>query len=1031
MPILNKRVAIYFNSMKRRENMFFFKLLLLASLVIVNVSFAGSPLIKVDFDVSGRTSNEVSEANYIPWVVTGVASKDTTISGVKIKVEKGSVGTAIKTNWYKGIVQAPYYAKLVGDGILVENGNAGGELSLSFSGLSAGTHSLLTYLNNVDAPTAYTYSKIDVYVNGVKTLSNLVPSNRAVTKAEATTAYVTFNVSAGATATIRFVPSSSATFKNVTINGFELNVENSLKQAQNPSPLDLEDHAEAVSNALTLSWSAAAGANKHRVYVGVDSTSVVNATTSSTEYKGEQTGTTYKVDGLYGLNSYYWRIDEVDGSGVVTRGNVWKFRLARLAFEGAEGYGRMARGGRGGKVVYVTNLNDSGAGSLRAAVENDIGPRTIVFKVAGVITLKSRLTLSSSYVTVAGQTAPGKGITIRSAPFGNGGNDNIFRFIRLRLGAGPTFDGMGMAGSKFSIFDHCSISWTIDEAFSSRNAKNMTLQRTLISEALNIAGHQNYPAGTGHGYAATISGDIGSFHHNLLAHNAGRNWSLGGGLDADGNYAGRLDIFNNVVYNWLNRATDGGAHEVNFTNNYYKEGPATTLHLMLSADLEGAGGGSQSYYYSGNVLQSASGSFTCDGSNNECGRRYTLSNGQVLNWDVFVTKPFFPSYATVQTAKAAYKDVLSDVGASMPFFDNHDTRIIEETKKGSYTYTGSVGKLKGIIDKESDVGGFESYPSTSWADDYDTDLDGLPDWWEVMYGYNPKSAAGDFSDANADRKQDGYTELERFLEWMARPNYKIEDGETQVVDLSTFTKGYGSGTYVLTDIPSGVVASVSGSKMSVSLSASFGGVAYITYKFTDSVGDTFTRKIGVRGNAPATQEAAAIAKCGAGSSKQSVVQGDSIVGFCYTWTGATTVAVSGFPSSLDINIDESAKKVTISGRVTDAAGEYAFSVNTVGAATNATKTGLITVTDMTSLDQKNINPKINTIVKDGYVYLRGVPSDVQITVTDISGKHLMVQKTLRNFNSEVALDLRNISNGFYIIQVKGKNLQKRIKISKK
>ena len=96
-----------------------------------------------------------------------------------------------------------------------------------------------------------------------------------------------------------------------------------------------------------------------------------------------------------------------------------------------------------------------------------------------------------------------------------------------------------------------------------------------------------------------------------------------------------------------------------------------------------------------------------------------------------------------------------------------------------------------------------------------------------MYGYNPKSAAGDFSDANADRKQDGYTELERFLEWMARPNYKIEDGETQVVDLSTFTKGYGSGTYVLTDIPSGVVASVSGSKMSVSLSASFGGVAYI------------------------------------------------------------------------------------------------------------------------------------------------------------------------------------------------------------
>src|SRR5690606_24523908 len=191
-------------------------------------------------------------------------------------------------------------------------------------------------------------------------------------------------------------------------------------------------------------------------------------------------------------------------------------------------------------VVYVDNLNDSGPGSLREAVTNNVGPRTIVFNVGGIIQLKSRLVLTDRYVTIAGQTAPGKGICIRSAPFGIGADDAIVRFIRLRLGGGRTADGMGMNGDH-SIMDHCSISWTIDEAFSSRGAKNITLQRTLISEALNAAGHKNYPEGTEHGYAATIGGVKGSFHHNLLAHNNGRNWSMGGQLDANNNLSGWLD----------------------------------------------------------------------------------------------------------------------------------------------------------------------------------------------------------------------------------------------------------------------------------------------------------------------------------------------------------------------------------------------------------------------------------------------------------------------------------------------------------
>src|SRR5690606_27665310 len=130
----------------------------------------------------------------------------------------------------------------------------------------------------------------------------------------------------------------------------------------------------------------------------------------------------------------------------------------------------------------------------------------------------------------------------------------------------------------------------------SRSARNITLQRTLISECLNVAGHQNYDPGTEHGYAASISGDVGSFHHNLLAHCAGRNWSLAGGLDGNGDFAGRLDIFNNVVYNWRHRTTDGGAHEVNFVGNYYKPGASTTQRVALNAQYENFPG-TQRYFF--------------------------------------------------------------------------------------------------------------------------------------------------------------------------------------------------------------------------------------------------------------------------------------------------------------------------------------------------------------------------------------------------------------------------------------------------
>ena len=813
-------------------------LLAAGSLVVASNAFAGSPVVKVDFDMSGRNSSEVTEPNYVPWVVTGVTSKDTTLSGVKI----GIAGSGnLKANWYKAGVQSPSYAKLVCDGVMVENG---GNITLTFSNLAAGTHSLLLYINNVDGVAAS--NSIDVYVNNSKQAS-VKPTNRALSTSEAAIAYVTFSVSGTSASTA--VKLNTGT---ITLNGFELDVPNVAAQAKSPSPTDLDYHAPHENGTLTLSWTAASSAKKHQVYFGTDSASVLKATTATTSiYKGEQTATTYKVSNTNPLQTYYWRVDEVDANGTVTAGNVWSFKPGRLAFEGAEGYGRNAVGGRGGKVVYVTNLNDDGAGSLREACTADIGPRTIMFKVAGMIQLKSRLVCNQDYVTIAGQTAPGKGITIKSAPIGFTGKDMVIRFMRVRLGYGATYDGMGLTGGDHSILDHASISWTIDEAFSSRGGKNLTLQRTLISEALDVADHQNYAAGTGHGYAATIGGDIGSFHHNLLAHNAGRNWSLGGGLDGNGYYAGRLDIFNNVVYNWKSRVTDGGAHEVNFVGNYYKEGVGTTLHgYTLRAQFEGTGKGSQAYYYHNNILQAANGSFTCDGKNDNCGREYTLSGGQVLDWEPWNSKPFFASYATVQSASAAYKDVLSDVGQSMPILDNHDQRMIRETKSGTYSVVGSVGKTKGIPDRETDaidtasIKGWEPYPSVSRADDYDSDLDGLPDWWENMYGYNPKSKSGDFSDANKDRLGDGWTELERYLEWMARAHYTFAKGETQVIDLAQFTKGYDNGSYTVS-APNGVTATVSGSKMTVKLADNFGGVGYVKFTLKDNAGDTFSRYIGV------------------------------------------------------------------------------------------------------------------------------------------------------------------------------------------
>jgi hypothetical protein len=832
-----------------------------AAALLTTLSHA-APL-KVDLNRAGRPDSEVNEVGYVAWAIPDANSTSRTFDNVTVTLTRvGTVGTGLTTNWYAAGVRPPINAKLVNDGITVRDGNAGGQIELRIRGLSPGPHTLTTYHNTWDNPATNSFGPIDISVNGDLVVNDLVPSNRAATNAEAPVFYWEFEIEEGADLVVRFAAEtiSSATSRNVVINGFEIDTPEPKRQARHPIPLDADEHVDADTGQLVLAWEAAPTAILHDVYFGTDRAAVAEANRTSPLFVGSQEHTTYEAAGLYSILTYYWRIDEVDALGKTTRGNVWYFRPRQLAFADAEGYGRFARGGRGGRVVHVTTLADYNQaageapiiGSLRYAIERESGPRTIVFDVGGLITLKSRITVNQPYITIAGQTAPGKGICLRGHTLGlSGARDVIVRYLRARPGniSGTTIDGMGMQGSDHSILDHCSISWSIDEAFSSRSARNITLQRTLISEALNAAGHQNYPPGTRHGYAASIGGDVGSFHHNLLAHNYGRNWSLAGGLDGSGFFAGRLDIRNNVVYNWSTRTTDGGAHQVNFVGNFYKPGPATRQFRALIADYDKFPG-TQQYYFAGNVMP---GHF--DETNQDAGRTARGSNGGSIptTYSPWVDEPFFPSHIDTQSARLAYKRVLSDVGANQPMLDDQDSRVIEETLQGTYRYSGSVTGLPGIPDSQSDVGGWEDYPEVSRPSTWDTDRDGLPDWWEASHHTNRSSEPGDFSDANADPDRDGFTQLDDYLEWMALPRFRTVRNEAVNIDLRPLSRGFtNQPVFTASGATNGTVrVQQNGKWVRFKPSHNFVGLGLFEFTVTDAEGSSMTRTIGVHIEPPA------------------------------------------------------------------------------------------------------------------------------------------------------------------------------------
>ncbi|MCI1681238.1 MAG: polysaccharide lyase [Bacteroides sp.] len=450
------------------------------------------------------------------------------------------------------------------------------------------------------------------------------------------------------------------------------------------------------------------------------------------------------------------------------------------SFPGAEGGGMYSFGGRGGKVITVTNLNDRGPGSLREACETG-GARIVVFNVAGIIRIKTPIIVRAPYITIAGQTAPGDGVCIAGESFWVNTHDVVVRHMRFRRGetnVGRRDDAFGGNPVGNIMIDHCSCTWGLDENISFYRhmfspgpgykelklpTVNVTIQNTISAKALDTYNHA---------FGSTLGGENCSFMRNLWASNSGRNPSIG--------WNGIFNFVNNVLYNWVHRSVDGGDYTAlyNIINNYYKPGPLTKIdspvgHRFVKPE---AGRSKLGYFVFGRVY--------CHGNVMEGNETVTKDNwaggvqveeqpntdGYTANmkWD----EPFPMPQLTIMSAKDTYKFVLKNVGANIPCRDIVDERIINEVETGKAYYAEGLDPdsfyqfkyrrlpkdsyKEGIITDIKQVGGYPEYKGTPYVD---TDKDGMPDAWEKANGLNPN----DSSDANKDCTGDGYTNIEKYI----------------------------------------------------------------------------------------------------------------------------------------------------------------------------------------------------------------------------------------------------------------------------
>ncbi|KAF2508314.1 pectinesterase family protein [Flavobacterium foetidum] len=462
------------------------------------------------------------------------------------------------------------------------------------------------------------------------------------------------------------------------------------------------------------------------------------------------------------------------------------------AFPGAEGYGKYVTGGRGGKVIYVTNLNDSGAGSLREAI-NQAGPRIVVFKVSGNIELKSELNITDN-ITIAGQTAPGGGITLKDYNVKVRGNNIILRYLRFRMG--DTYDvendALGGRFQKNIIVDHCSMSWSTDECVSFYQNENFTMQWCIISESLRNSVH----AKGAHGYGGVWGGKNASFHHNLLAHHDSRNPRLGEYANDIFAKTDLVDIRNNVIYNWGGNSCYGGdAMNVNLVNNYWKPGPGTsnsTKERILStgrsldttSPLYGIWG---KYFVDGNYVVGSERA-TQDNWTYGVYSQFHGSQLPVSDADKAALKlstPHASGEITTHSATKAYQLVLDNAGANL-FRDAVDKRAVDDTRSGTASImNGGNGSTNGYIDTPSATGGWPVLPTGTAP--VDTDGDGMPDAWETEKGLNPASAA----DGNLKTVDGVYTNIEVYINSLVNHITAVQNGSLDVyVNPQNFVEKY-------------------------------------------------------------------------------------------------------------------------------------------------------------------------------------------------------------------------------------------------
>lgn len=419
------------------------------------------------------------------------------------------------------------------------------------------------------------------------------------------------------------------------------------------------------------------------------------------------------------------------------------------AFPGAEGFGKFASGGRGGNVIVVTNLNDDGAGSLREAIQEK-GPRIVVFAVSGNIELASPLDINNGSLTIAGQSAPGKGICIRNYTVNVKADNVIIRFLRFRMGDEKKFEGDAISGTKGVsniIIDHCSMSWSTDECASFYNNSNFTMQWCIISESLNNSVHSK----GAHGYGGIWGGKGASFHHNLIASHSSRLPRFSGSSTTPNGPDELVDFRNNVIYNWMNNNSYGGEKgKYNIVNNYYKPGPATKNNKKHQIVNPWPPLGN--FFIAGNYLHGNE-KVTTD---NKLG--VIVKEGDPAA--VFVEKEFAVESIMNQSAEEAFDLVLADAGASLKR-DAVDRRIVEEARNG----LSSFGKDKnGIIDSQHDVGGWPELKSSPSQED--KDQDGMPDSWEKTNRLNPEDA----SDACKKTIDKNYDNIEVYLNGLVGKN---------------------------------------------------------------------------------------------------------------------------------------------------------------------------------------------------------------------------------------------------------------------